>query len=85
VRIISKQRATYGHCGHEGGSVEGGSVDRIVDMKQEVNALNKKIDSVVKDVLELKLQVQRVKTDYVVIAAVCVGVALGCIMSKIWT
>jgi len=25
-----------------------------------------------------------VKTDYVVIAAVCVGVALGCIMSKIW-
>jgi len=53
-------------------------------MKQEVDALNKKIDSAVKDVLELKLQVQRVQTDYVVIVAVCVGVALGCIMSKIW-
>ena len=55
-----------------------------MDVKQEVDALNKKIDSAVKDVLELKLQVQWVKKDYVVIASVCVGVALGCIMSKIW-
>ena len=53
-------------------------------MKQKMEALNKKIDSAMKDMLELKLQVQRVKTDYVVIAAVCVVVALGCIMSKIW-
>ena len=53
-------------------------------MKQKMEALNKKIDSAMKDMLELKLQVQRVQTDYVVIVALCVGVALGCIMSKIW-
>lgn len=62
----------------------GGSVDLFLEMKQELDALNVKIDSGVNGLWELKVQVQRVKTDYLVIAAMCVGVALGCIMSKIW-
>jgi hypothetical protein len=42
-----------------------------------------KLDSVVTDLWQLKVQVQILK-DYVIIAAVCVGVAIGCLMSKIW-
>jgi len=70
---------------HSPGHHVGGSVDHILDMKREVDALRQKIDSAVSDVGDLKIQVQRVKMDYVVIAALCVGVALGCLMSKIWT
>lgn len=79
---------------HGGGSVElkqergGGSVEMkqelYLEMKQELDALNVKIDSAVEELWEVKLQVQRVSTQYIVIAAVCVGVAVGCILSNIF-
>ena len=53
-------------------------------MKQELDALKLKIDSAVDGSWDLKVQVQRLKSESVVIAAVCVGVALGCIVSKMW-
>jgi len=43
-----------------------------------------KVESVVTSLWELKVEVQKVKKKYVVIAAVCVGVALGCLMTNIW-
>lgn len=58
-------------------------MDRILELKQEVDAMNQKIDSAVTALWELKVQVQRVM-DYIVIVAVCVGVAVGCLLSKIW-
>ena len=61
-----------------------GSVDLILGLKQELNEMKQKLDSVVTDLWVVKTQVQKIKTDYVVIAAVCVGVAIGCLMSKIW-
>ena len=67
-------------CGDHGG----GSDDCILEMKQELDALKLKIDSVVDGSWDLKVQVRRLKSEYVVIAAVCVGVALGCIVSKMW-
>ena len=67
-------------CGGHGG----GSDDYILEMKQEVDALKLKIDSAVDGLWDLKVQVQRLKSESVVIAAVCVGVALDCIVSKIW-
>ena len=67
-------------CGDHGGS----SDDCILEMKQEVDALKLKIDSAVDGLWDLKVQVQRLKSESIVIAAVCVGVALGCIVSKIW-
>ncbi|XP_066353945.1 uncharacterized protein [Miscanthus floridulus] len=67
-------------------SVDGGhgSMDLNLDLKQDLEVVKAKLDSVVIDLWELKVQVQVVKKDYVIIAAVCVGVAIGCLMSKIW-
>ena len=67
-------------CGDHGG----GSDDCILERKQEVDALKLKIDSAMDELWDLKVQVQRLKSESVVIAVVCVGVALGCIVSKIW-
>jgi hypothetical protein len=60
-----------------------GSMDCILEQKQEVDAMNQKIDSAVTALWEFKVQVQRVKMDYIVIVVVCVGVAVGCLLSKI--
>ena len=67
-------------------SVDGGhgSMDLSLDLKQDLEVVKAKLDSAVIDLWELKVQVQVVKKDYVIIAAVCVGVAIGCLMSKIW-
>ena len=61
-----------------------GSVDLIVDLKEELNEMKQKLDSAVADLWVLKLQVQKMKMDYVVVAAICVGVAIGCLMSKLF-
>lgn len=61
-----------------------GSVDPILDLKQELDEMKQKFDSAVNDLWEVKVQVQKMKMDYVLIAAVCVGVAIGCLMSKLW-
>ena len=54
-------------------------------MKQELDALKLKVDSAVDGLWDLKVQMQRLKSESVVIAAVCLGVALGCIVnSKMW-
>jgi predicted acetyltransferase len=58
-------------------------MDCILELKQEVDAMNQKIDSAVTALWEFKVQVQRVKMDYIVIVVVCVGVAVGCLLSKI--
>ena len=60
-----------------------GSVDLILDLKLELNEMKQKLDSVVTDLSVVKAQVQKIKMDYVVIAAVCVGVAISCLMSKL--
>lgn len=52
--------------------------------QQEWDGMKQKVDSAVTSLWELKVEVQKVKKLYVVIAAVCVGVALGCIMTNIW-
>jgi len=59
-------------------------MDLSLDLKQDLEVVKAKLDSAVMDLWELKVQVQVVKKDYVIIAAVCVGVAIGCLMSKIW-
>ena len=61
-----------------------GSVELIFYLKLEHNEMKQKLDSVVTDLSVVKVQVQKIKMDYVVIAAVCVGVAIGCVMSKLW-
>ena len=61
-----------------------GSIELILDLKLELNEMKQKLDSVVTDLLVVKAQVQKIKMDYVVIAAVCVGVAISCLMSKLW-
>ena len=61
-----------------------GSVDLIVENKEELNEMKQKLDSVVADLWVLKLQVQKMKMDYVVVAAICVGVVIGCLMSKLF-
>jgi len=61
-----------------------GSVELIFDLKLELNEMKQKLDSVVIDLSLVKAQVQKIKMDYVVIAAACVGVAIGCVMSKLW-
>ena len=61
-----------------------GSIELILDLKLELNEMKQKLDSVVTDLSVVKVQVQKIKMDYVVIAAVCVGVAIGCLMSKLW-
>jgi len=43
-----------------------------------------KVESAMTSLWELKVEVQKVKKEYVVIVAVCVGVALGCLMTNIW-
>jgi len=56
-----------------------------LEMKQELDALKLKVDSAVDGLWDLKVQMQRLKSESVVIAAVCLGVALGCIInSKLW-
>jgi hypothetical protein len=65
------------------GDGEHGSVDRNLDLEHDLDVMKAKLDSAVTDLWELKVQVQILK-DYVIIAAVCVGVAFGCFMSKIW-
>ena len=67
----------------------GGSTECIVDEKEQLAELKHRLDNVVTDICELKVQVQKLKMDYFgthyfVIVAVCVGVALGCLMSKLW-
>ena len=59
-------------------------MDLSLDLKQDLEVVKAKLDSAVIDLWELKVQVQVVKKDYVIIAAVCVSVAIGCLMSKIW-
>ena len=61
-----------------------GSVELILDLKLELNEIKHKLDNAVTDLSVVKAQVQKIKMDYVVIAAVCVGVAIGCLMSKLW-
>ena len=61
-----------------------GSVELILDLKLELNEMKQKLGSVVTDLSVVKAQVQKIKMDYVVIAAVCVGVAISCLMSKLW-
>ena len=61
-----------------------GSVELILDLKLELNEMKQKLDSVVTDLSVVKAQVQKIKMDYGVIAAVGVGVAIGCLMSKLW-
>ena len=58
-------------------------IQRNVNQKQ-LDELKQRLDSVMTDLYDLKVQVQKVKMDYVVIGAVCVGVGIGCLMSKIW-
>ena len=58
-------------------------MDLSLDLKQDLEVVKAKLDSAVIDLWKLKVQVQVVK-DYVIIEAVCVGVAIGCLMSKIW-
>lgn len=65
---------------HDG---EHGYVDCNLDLKHDWDVMKAKLDSAVTDLWELKLQEQILK-DYVVIVAVCVDVAIGCLMSKIW-
>jgi len=55
-----------------------------LDLKHDLDVMKAKLDSVVTDLWQLKVQVQILKKDYIIIAAVCVGVAIGCLMSKIW-
>ena len=62
----------------------GGSTECIVDEKEQLAELKHRLDNVVTDICELKVQVQKLKMDYFVKVAVCVGVALGCLMSKLW-
>ena len=67
------------------GDLGGCCDDRILEMKQELDALKLKVDSAVDGLWDLKVQMQRLKSESVVIAAVCLGVALGCIVnSKLW-
>ena len=61
-----------------------GSIELILDLKLELNEMKQKLDSVVTDLSVVKVQVQKIKMDYGVIAAVGVGVAIGCLMSKLW-
>ena len=61
-----------------------GSVDLILDLKLELNEMKRKLDRFVTDLSVVKAQVQTIKMDYVVIAAVYVGVAISCLMSKLW-
>ena len=61
-----------------------GSVELILDLKLELNEIKHKLDNAVTDLSVVKAQVQKIKMDYVVIAAVCVGVAIGCVMIKLW-
>jgi len=62
----------------------GGSTECIVEEKEQLAELKHRLDNVVTDLCELRVQVQKLKMDYFVIVAVCVGVALGCLMSKLW-
>ena len=67
------------------GDLGGCCDDRILEMKQELDALKLKVESAVDGLWDLKVQMQRLKSESVVIAAVCLGVALGCIVnSKLW-
>ncbi|KAG2577090.1 hypothetical protein PVAP13_6NG080500 [Panicum virgatum] len=75
-QIQSKMYLCSGEGGHE-------SIDHILDLKEELNEVKQKLDSVVADLWVVKVQVQKMKMDYVVVAAVCVGVAIGCLMSKL--
>ena len=61
-----------------------GSIELILGLKLELNEMKQKLDSVVTDLSVVKAQVQKIKMDYVVIAAVYVGVAISCLMSKLW-
>ena len=55
-----------------------------MDLKLELNEIKHKLDNAVTDLSVVKAQVQKIKMDYVVIAAVYVGVAISCLMSKLW-
>ena len=61
-----------------------GSVDPILEFKEDFDKIKAKLDNAVNDVSKLKVQVEILKKDYVIIAAVCVGVVIGCILSTIW-
>ena len=49
----------------------GGSTECIVDEKEQLAELKHRLDNVVTDICELKVQVQKLKMDYFVIVAVC--------------
>ena len=61
-----------------------GPVDPILEFKEDFDKIKAKLDNAVNDVSKLKVQVEILKKDYVIIAAVCVGVVIGCILSTIW-
>ena len=46
-------------------------MDLSLDLKQDLEVVKAKLDSAVIDLWELKVQVQVVKKDYVIIAVVC--------------
>ena len=54
------------------------------EFKEDFDKIKAKLDNAVNDVSKLKVQVEILKKDYVIIAAVCVGVVIGCILSTIW-
>ena len=59
-------------------------MDQGLDIKEEVDELKQIVDSVVTELCELRVQVHKLKMQNVVVAAVCVGVAIGFVMSKMW-
>ena len=58
-----------------------GSID--LNLEEELNEIKQRLDSAMANLWVPKQQVQKMKMDYIVIAAVCVGLAIGCIMSKL--
>jgi len=76
----SKKVATPLSCG----DADDVAVEQGLDMKEEVDELKQILDSVVTELCELRVQVHKLKMQIVVVAAVCVGVAIGFVMSKLW-
>ena len=69
------KKAILPSCAH-------GSVDPILEFKEDFDKIKAKLDNAVNDVTKLKVQVEILK-DYAIIVAVCVGVVIGCILSTI--
>ena len=66
------------------GDADDVAVEQGLDMKEDVDELKQIVDSVVTELCELRVQVHKLKMQIVVVAAVCVGVAIGFVMSKLW-